>query len=104
MYQHIKINLINIEERSGDFVSNFAYPILNEYKKDIVSELISSNIEVRPLIAGDMSQKPMWYEQYGHVNLPNCRIVNQNGFYIPNHQDLKTEDVLNICRIINKYV
>ena len=102
--KNIKINLINIEERSGDFVSNFAYPILNEYKKDIVSELISSNIEVRPLIAGDMSQKPMWYEQYGHVNLPNCRIVNQNGFYIPNHQDLKTEDVLNICRIINKYV
>ena len=102
--KNIKINLINIEERNGDFVSNFAYPILNEYKKDIVSELISSNIEVRPLIAGDMSQKPMWYEQYGHVNLPNCRIVNQNGFYIPNHQDLKTEDVLNICRIINKYV
>jgi len=101
---NIKSNLINIEERSGDFVSNFAYPILNEYKKDIVSELISSNIEVRPLIAGDMSQKPMWYEQYGHVNLPNCRIVNQNGFYIPNHQDLKTEDVLNICKIINKYI
>jgi CDP-6-deoxy-D-xylo-4-hexulose-3-dehydrase len=100
---NIKNNLINLEERNGDFVSNFAYPILSEYKKDIVSELISNNIEVRPLIAGDMSQKPMWYEQYGHVNLPNCRIVNQNGFYIPNHQDLKTEDILNICKIINKY-
>lgn len=101
---NIKSNLIDIEERNGDFVSNFAYPILSEHKKDIVSDLILNNIEVRPLIAGDMSQKPMWYEQYGHTNLPNCRIVNQNGFYIPNHQDLETKDVLSICQIINKHI
>lgn len=99
---NIKSNLISIEPRNSDFISNFAYPIVNENKSTIVESLIANNIEVRPLIAGDMSQKPMWYERYGYIELPNCRLINQYGFYVPNHQDLNHEDILDICKIINE--
>ncbi len=105
LYQEgIANNMINIGERPGDFVSNFAYPIVSSNKKDVVSSLISSGIEVRPLIAGDMSQKPMWYERYGTTDLPNCKMINKNGLYVPNHQDLSAEDVAFICQIINKHI
>lgn len=97
----IKVNELNLTEREGDFVSNFALPIVSKNKKEIVDRLISNGIEVRPLIAGDMSKKPMWYEKYGKVSLPNCEKINEFGFYIPNHQDLTKNQIKTITDIIN---
>jgi dTDP-4-amino-4,6-dideoxygalactose transaminase len=48
-----------------------------------------------------MSKKPMWYEKFGYVELPNCEKINEFGFYIPNHQDLKIDDINFISKIIN---
>jgi dTDP-4-amino-4,6-dideoxygalactose transaminase len=63
--------------------------------------LIYNGIETRPLIAGDMSKKPMWYERFGHVYLPNCEKINEFGFYVPNHQDLTVEQIKFISKVIN---
>jgi CDP-6-deoxy-D-xylo-4-hexulose-3-dehydrase len=102
-YQNlIKNNKIDISECDSNFISNFAYPIVNDNRDYIVSKLISNNIEVRPLIAGDMSKKPMWINRYGELKLPNCDLINKNGFYIPNHQELTLEDIQTIVSIINK--
>lgn len=98
----IQNNQLKIVEKDTDFVSNLAFPILNPKRESIVNKLITNNIEVRPLIAGDMSQKPMWLEVYGEVNLPNCKKINEKGFYLPNHQDLSTDDIELICRIVNE--
>jgi CDP-6-deoxy-D-xylo-4-hexulose-3-dehydrase len=92
------LNIINFEE---NFISNFAFPIVHKNKQNIVDRLQKNNIEVRPLIAGDMSKKPMWYEKYGHQSLPNCELVNEYGFYIPNHQDLTETQITIILNIIN---
>jgi len=100
---NISSNLINIRVNHDDFISNFAFPIVNKNRDVIVKELISNNIEVRPLIAGDMSKKPMWYTQYGETNLPNAELVNKYGFYLPNHQDLSNNDIINIVKILNKF-
>jgi len=97
----IKINELFPTEKEVDFVSNFALPILSKNKKEIVNKLENNNIEVRPLIAGDMSKKPMWYEKFGNLSLPNCEKINEFGFYIPNHQDLKEEQIKYITKIIN---
>lgn len=97
----IKKNQINLIDDSENFISNFAYPILTENKKKIVKSLGDNEIEVRPLIAGDLSQKPVWYEKFGETNLPNCRKINEFGFYIPNHQDLNEQDIRFICDILN---
>jgi len=99
---HIDVNEFKFKQDTINFTSNFAYPILSEYKQHIVAALLKDGIEVRPLIAGDMSQKPVYYEKYGHKFLPNCSNINDHGFYIPNHQDLSVEDVLRISRIINE--
>ena len=98
----INSNKINMEEKEGDFVSNFAYPIVDENRDNIVNKLISKNIEVRPLIAGDMSKKPMWIKKYGRVSLKNCELINKHGFYIPNHQGLTFDEIQTIVSIINE--
>jgi CDP-6-deoxy-D-xylo-4-hexulose-3-dehydrase len=98
---NIKINELTIPINETNFISNFAYPIVSLNKKEIVSRLIENGVEVRPLIAGNMSNKPMWYENYGLVSLPNCEKVNEYGFYIPNHQNLTSEEINFICKIIN---
>jgi CDP-6-deoxy-D-xylo-4-hexulose-3-dehydrase len=97
----INVNQLNITDRPTDFISNFAYHIVNKNRVKIIEDLIGNDIEVRPLIAGDMSKKPMWIKNYGEVNLPNCQLINEYGFYIPNHQDLTTEQITLISNIVN---
>lgn len=97
----IKDNRLNITNRTTDFISNFAYPIVNKNRVKIIESLIENDIEVRPLIAGDMSKKPMWTKYYDEVNLTNCQLINEYGFYIPNHQDLTSDQINLISNIVN---
>jgi CDP-6-deoxy-D-xylo-4-hexulose-3-dehydrase len=97
----IRVNELNLRDSNTNFVSNFAIPIVSKNKKEIVDRLMNHGIEVRPLIAGDMSKKPMWYERFGKCSLPNCEIVDELGFYIPNHQDITEEQINIISNIIN---
>ena len=96
----IKVNELNLKINNNNFISNFAFPIVNQNREKIVNELIKNNIEVRPLIAGNMSNKPMWYEKYGKINLKNCELIDKFGFYIPNHQDLTIDEIQKISKII----
>ena len=96
----INNNQLTIKNKKTDFISNFAYPVVNKNRVNIIENLIKNNIEVRPLIAGDMSKKPMWIKNYGEIKLPNCILVNEYGFYIPNHQDLTSEQIEFISNIV----
>ena len=101
---NIKTNKLILQLSSQDKqISSFAIPIVHEKRNEIVKELTDNNIEVRPLIAGDMSNKPMWKEKYIKPNLPNAELLESQGFYIPNHQDLTIVDIEKIINIINKY-
>jgi CDP-6-deoxy-D-xylo-4-hexulose-3-dehydrase len=97
----LNVNELNLLERDEDFVSSFAIPIVHKHRNKIVKDLQKNNIEVRPLIAGDMSTKPMI--DFKVEILENCAQLNNFGFYIPNHQGLNLSDIELICNIINKY-
>jgi len=100
---NINVNELNLSVKPTDFISNFAMPIVNKNKIRIVEELSKNNIQVRPLIAGNMANKPMWYEVYGKQEFKNCELLDKYGFYIPNHQALTHEDINTISNIINNY-
>ena len=95
-------NELNIKTKPDNFISNFAIPVVSKNKDQIIKDLIEANIEVRPLIAGNLGNKPVWYENYKRVNLPNSDIIDKFGFYLPNHQDLTESEILKITNIINK--
>lgn len=97
----IVINELNIIERVGDYTSNFAFPIVSKDKDRIVKNLIKNNIEVRPLIAGSIGRSPFWIKKYGLQVFNNCDIINQYGFYLPNHQGLAKQEIDLIAKIVN---
>jgi len=99
--KQIKHNTLKLTEREGDYISSFAIPILNGRRDELVRELQDNGVEVRPLIAGNMANKPMWLNENEAVKLPNCEALDAFGFYVPNHQDLTKEDIKKITDILN---
>jgi dTDP-4-amino-4,6-dideoxygalactose transaminase len=74
-------------------------------REEIITALKANHIEVRPLIAGNMANKPFWKMKYGDRNdfFFNCNEIDVHGFYLPNHQGLSREDIEFICSIIIKH-
>jgi CDP-6-deoxy-D-xylo-4-hexulose-3-dehydrase len=97
----LKTNQLTLEERENDFVSSFAIPIVHPMRDEIIRDLLDTDIEVRPLIAGNMANKPMWKGNKDGLN--NCELLESQGFYVPNHQDLTMGDINKIVDIINQY-
>ncbi len=99
----IKNNKLQLLNDDSNFISSFAIPIVHKKRDNIVKDLINNNIEVRPLIAGNMASKPMWTKKYQKPILPNAELLEEQGFYIPNHQDLTIQEIKQITDIINSY-
>ncbi len=99
--EKIKTNELNLVNNDYNFISNFAYPIVNKNKEKIINKLKNNNIEVRPLIAGNMANKPMWFNNYEKKYFKNCEHIDKFGFYVPNHPNLSKEAIEIISNIIN---
>jgi CDP-4-dehydro-6-deoxyglucose reductase, E1 len=97
----ISVNELKLTERDGDFISSFSIPVVNKNRDKIVKELTNNDIEVRPLIAGNIAKHPMWEKD--EPDLKNASLLNDYGFYIPNHQDITKDDINKISNIINQY-
>jgi len=67
-------------------VSNFGYPIIlkNKNKLDEYRQRLAE-VEIRPIVGGDMTQQPFYK---GDSSCPNAGLINSHGFYIPNNPDL----------------
>tara|TARA_R110002126_G_scaffold291546_3_gene453560 strand:+ start:1523 stop:2686 length:1164 start_codon:yes stop_codon:yes gene_type:complete len=98
----IKNNYWKIPVQKGNYVSNFAYPVIHPNRNIIVQRLVENKIEVRPLICGSMGKQPFYVKNYGQKDLKNASIVDDFGFYIPNHPLLCEKDILQISEIINE--
>lgn len=98
----LKNNLLDITVDENDFISNFAYPVVIENRDVVVQKLRENNVEVRPLIAGNMATQPMWAENYFVPNLPNSELIDSCGFYLPNHHGLEKKDIEFIANILNE--
>ena len=88
----------------NSLTSNFAYPIISPHRDKIVKELQKNKVEVRPMICGSMGTQPFYVKKYGELKLPKVSIIDEYGFYVPNHPSLSEEEVKFICDIINKVI
>ena len=97
----IKENYLNVNQRDGDFVSNFAYPVVHSERDSIIAKIKEHNIEVRPLISGSMAKQPFAKGVNKKYGTGNSDIIHEKGFYLPNHQDLSLEQVEFIASLVN---
>lgn len=87
-----------------DVVSNFAMPVVckneelaSKYRK-IFSE---SDIEIRPVIAGNMTKQPFYLNLFDSgEDLENSDFVHTNGFYFGNNPELTDEEVGLLCKLL----
>ena len=112
---HTFLNTINPDKYRTDFklegCSNYAFNlILNEpdidFVKILMSKMKENGIEFRRGSAGGGNQIRQPYlknvvPENHHLDFPNVEHVHFYGFYIGNFPDLKKEEVLDICKILN---
>jgi CDP-6-deoxy-D-xylo-4-hexulose-3-dehydrase len=93
---------INPPENS--YISNFCFPIITENLTKLKDDLILNNIECRPLICGSINEHPFWYQRYGKKDLPNAKLVHNNGLYIPNNHQMTDSELDRIIEIVNRNI
>jgi CDP-6-deoxy-D-xylo-4-hexulose-3-dehydrase len=107
----IKNEYWKIKER-GDFISNFAYPIIHPKRDQIAKALLENNIECRPLISGSLGNHPVfkemkmekWLKDSMIKDLPYANIIHKFGMYIPNNPLLTENEINLICDIVNNEI
>lgn len=97
--QTIKSNpdLIELNYSHMSKLSPFAIPIVcktKEIRDKFINRFIENEIEVRPMIAGNIQNQP-FYSKYvsTHYNLPNANLITQQGFYCGNFPELSKEQL-----------
>lgn len=86
-------------------VSNFAMPLVFKdheifltYKK----RFGNAEVEVRPIIAGDITDQPFWKKHVGDKsNCKNAKFVHNNGFYFPNNPELTEDEIIILSSLID---
>ncbi len=84
-------------------VSNFSMPVITkspEILRNVTKRFESAGVEIRPVIAGDITQHPFWTNALPKATCPNARIIHSQGFYFPNNADLTDDEVSLICSLL----
>lgn len=81
------------QESQFNHLSSFAYGTLVENRKEVFNHLKKNNIEVRPLICGNMGKQPFWIKKFGYKPLKVADIIHDYGLYLPNHLYINEEKI-----------
>ena len=96
-----KDKIIKLDLNHMSKISNFAFPLVftsSIYMNRAKEIFIKNNIEIRPIIAGNITRQPF----YNHTtnNLKYVNDIHSCGFYIPNNPDLTKEELEKICKVL----
>ncbi|MFA6490672.1 MAG: DegT/DnrJ/EryC1/StrS aminotransferase family protein, partial [Candidatus Magasanikbacteria bacterium] len=85
-------DIIPLEISHLDLVSNFAMPLVFKTNKlflEYKDKFIKSNVEIRPIIAGNISNQP-FFKKYikQSFSCPNAEYIHKNGFYFGNNPEM----------------
>lgn len=80
-----------------DLFSNFALPVICK-SKDILNNYIDifdqANVEIRPIVWGDLTQQLFWTKLYGtNNNQTNAKLIHEQGFYFGNSPEYTEEEI-----------
>lgn len=84
-------------------ISNFAMPVIARsvaILEATIHRFEAAGIEIRPIIAGDISTHPFWLVSLPIASCPGARVIHTQGFYFPNNADLTDEEVELLCSLL----
>ncbi|HEX4048170.1 MAG TPA: DegT/DnrJ/EryC1/StrS family aminotransferase, partial [Elusimicrobiota bacterium] len=96
--------ILPIRDGHMELVSNFAMPVVfreRERFERTRQAFTDARIEIRPIIAGDMTRQPFYRKYVSEPEpCPNSGLVHQQGFYFGNNPDLTEEELATIERAL----
>jgi len=89
---------------NSEGISSFCLPIYTKSVdiNEVKSELESANIEFRPCVGGNLFSHPMLNKNNSHGSDINSNDIANNCVYVGNHQGVKEEQVIELCKILNE--
>ena len=90
-------DLIPVKYNHMDVLSSFAIPIIcksSDVLNTYINKFKKNNIEIRPMIAGNMKDQP-FFKKYTKCDndLKNSNFVHHNSFYCGNNPDMTKDDI-----------
>lgn len=79
-----------------ELISNFAVPVICRTRELALkhrSAFEASGVEIRPVVAGNITRQPFYRKYAAPAACPNADFVHENGFYFPNNQELTEEEI-----------
>lgn len=90
-------DFISLKHDHLDVISTFAIPIIchsPEVRKKYLDRFVQKEIEVRPIISGNMQSQPFYSKYIKEMQkLPNTDKIHDCGFYCGNFPELSTEEI-----------
>jgi len=88
-------------------LSNFSYPVVckdSETREHYIRQFSGAGIELRPLIAGNMTRQP-YFKKYNpeSYELPNTDLLHSKSFYFGNYPELSEVDLETIVSCLLSY-
>ncbi len=88
-----------------DIVSNFSMPVICKNEtcfKKYVARFDGHKVEIRPIIAGDMTKQVFYKKYVGAGACKNASFVHANGFYFGNNPELTDDEVSFLAGLLKK--
>lgn len=107
IYEHIKEKDDFVKMRFGhmNVISSFAIPIICQSKEVQLKyreRFNKFNIEIRPMIAGNMNKQPFFKKYINHKSaLKNASLIHENSFYCGNNPDMTKNEIETIIQALN---
>ncbi len=79
-----------------DVVSCFAVPVIARDHTTAIrlkKEFTNAEVEIRPIIAGNIAKQPFYKKYAKHELMPNAEFIHTNGFYFGNHPELEEKEL-----------
>jgi CDP-6-deoxy-D-xylo-4-hexulose-3-dehydrase len=86
-------------------ISNFSMPVIARSEEIAVTareRFAAAGVEIRPVIAGDITQHPFWTKNLPAASCPVAQKIHTHGFYFPNNADLTSEEVDLLCSLLTR--
>lgn len=90
-------DIIPLELNHMDLVSNFAMPVIFRSREAFMrykEKFEKNNVEIRPIIAGDITQQPFFKKYVPRQDqCPNSNLVHHQGLYFGNNPEMTGEEI-----------
>ncbi len=87
----------------GDVVSSISFCAVadsSRARRRIVEALDRYKIDTRIFTAGNLGRHPFWMDRYGRFTCPVADRLFDGGFFLPNNQSLRPDDVHAVCDVV----